>query len=434
MFKVDSLKVMRAMLETIKLQKQGVKDSKWCKDKILLAQAGVVLNEEQHDFLADNLEKTDDYEDLQLQATENFKADHVDAYDSDCDDEAITNAIFMEMSHIGSLNDDTVEPRYDFDIYSEVVPKVVEKNDLLKSVTSHLTTNKIIVKCTKVLAPERVSSTNASGLKPRSNTKNDMIPQPSSKRTKNKVEAHHRKFKSSANKNNHMSDCNANVKNVALSKNFNTICLSCNEYLFSANHDAFVVKYLKKMQKCKVSKSVKQKGKSEWKRTRRIFTSVGLRWKPTGRMFNIEGKICPIIKTSPSTIVPLGNRHYVIRIPIVAPNAKTRIRYSVAKNSLIRAHINSYGHPFNPPNCIVLWYLDSECSKHITGRRDKLINFVSKFIRTVCFGNDHFAAIMGYGDLQMGNILILRVYYIEGLGHNLFFDGQFCDSNPGVAF
>ncbi|GJV73839.1 hypothetical protein Tco_1493834 [Tanacetum coccineum] len=104
----------------------------------------------------------------------------------------------------------------------------------------------------------RVSSTNASGSKPRSDTKNDRIPQPSSRSKKNKVEAHHRKFKSDAHKNNHVSDCNANVKNVALSKNSDTICLSCNECLFSANHDACVVQYLKKMKKCKVAKSANQ--------------------------------------------------------------------------------------------------------------------------------------------------------------------------------
>ncbi|GJT70272.1 hypothetical protein Tco_1029558 [Tanacetum coccineum] len=111
----------------------------------------------------------------------------------------------------------------------------------------------------------RVSSTNASGSKPKRNTKNDRIPQPSSRRMKNKVEAHHRKYKSSANKNNHVLDCNVNVKNVALSKNSDTICLSCNECLFSANHDACVVQYLKKMQKPKMAKSAKQKVKSEWK-------------------------------------------------------------------------------------------------------------------------------------------------------------------------
>ncbi|GJR35721.1 hypothetical protein Tco_1211405 [Tanacetum coccineum] len=69
----------------------------------------------------------------------------------------------------------------------------------------------------------------------------------------------------------------------------------------------------------------------------------------------------------------------------------------------------------------------------MTGHRDKLINFVSKFIRTVQFGNDHFAAIMGYGDLQIGNILISRVYYVEGLCHNLFSVGKFCDLDLKVA-
>ncbi|GKF92282.1 hypothetical protein Tco_0279001 [Tanacetum coccineum] len=139
----------------------------------------------------------------------------------------------------------------------------------------------------------RVSSTNASGSKPRSKTKNDRILQPSSRSKKNKVEAHHRKFKSSANKNNHVSDSNANVKNVALSKKTDTICLSCNECLFSANHDACVIQYLKKIQKRKVAKSVKQKVKSEWKPTGRIFKTVGLKWIPIGGTFNLVEKPCP---------------------------------------------------------------------------------------------------------------------------------------------
>nr|GEW18700.1 retrovirus-related Pol polyprotein from transposon TNT 1-94 [Tanacetum cinerariifolium] len=43
---------------------------------------------------------------------------------------------------------------------------------------------------------------------------------------------------------------------------------------------------------------------------------------------------------------------------------------------------------------------------------------LSKFVYvsgTLCFGNDHIATIMGYGDLQRGNILITRVYFVEGL-------------------
>ncbi|GJW34884.1 hypothetical protein Tco_0057804 [Tanacetum coccineum] len=52
----------------------------------------------------------------------------------------------------------------------------------------------------------------------------------------------------------------------------------------------------------------------------------------------------------------------------------------------------------------------------------------------VRFGNDHFVAIMGYGDLQMGNICISHVHYVEGLCHNLLFVRKFCDSNLEVAF
>ncbi|GJZ01299.1 hypothetical protein Tco_0519260 [Tanacetum coccineum] len=82
--------------------RKRVKDSEWFKDKMLLAQAeeaGVVLDEEQQDFLADSLEETNDY----------------------CDDEATTNTIFMaNFSPVGSLNDDTVAPRYDSDTLYEV--------------------------------------------------------------------------------------------------------------------------------------------------------------------------------------------------------------------------------------------------------------------------------------------------------------------------
>nr|GEZ47492.1 hypothetical protein [Tanacetum cinerariifolium] len=43
-------------------------------------------------------------------------------------------------------------------------------------------------------------------------------------------------------------------------------------------------------------------------------------------------------------------------------------------------------------------------------------------------------AILGYGDLKWGNITITRVYFVEGLGHNLFSVGQFCDADLEVAF
>ncbi|GKE87417.1 putative ribonuclease H-like domain-containing protein, partial [Tanacetum coccineum] len=53
------------------------------------------------------------------------------------------------------------------------------------------------------------------------------------------------------------------------------------------------------------------------------------------------------------------------------------------------------------------------------------------------YGSDVFSEIgkiMGYGDYQMGNVMISRVYYVEGLGHDLFSVGQFCDSDLEIAF
>ncbi|GJY45560.1 retrovirus-related pol polyprotein from transposon TNT 1-94 [Tanacetum coccineum] len=83
---------------------------------------------------------------------------------------------------------------------------------------------------------------------------------------------------------------------------------------------------------------------------------------------------------------------------------------------------------------LILWIVDSGCSNHMTGNLQLLRNFIEKFIRTVCFGNDHFAAITGYGDYVQGDLTICYVYYVKGLGYNLFSVGQFCDGDLEVAF
>nr|GFB86248.1 hypothetical protein [Tanacetum cinerariifolium] len=68
----------------------------------------------------------------------------------------------------------------------------------------------------------------------------------------------------------------------------------------------------------------------------------------------------------------------------------------------------------------------------MTGNRLK--NFVKKFLGTVRFGNNDFAVIAGYGDVVIGSMTIKKVYYVEGLGHNLFSVGIFCDKGLEVAF
>nr|GEU97236.1 retrovirus-related Pol polyprotein from transposon TNT 1-94 [Tanacetum cinerariifolium] len=83
---------------------------------------------------------------------------------------------------------------------------------------------------------------------------------------------------------------------------------------------------------------------------------------------------------------------------------------------------------------ICLWIIDLGCSKHMMGNRALLTNFGEKFLRTVRFGNNDFVVIAGYRDVINGSMMIKKVYYVEGLGHNLFSIRQFCDKGLEVAF
>ncbi|GJZ51900.1 retrovirus-related pol polyprotein from transposon TNT 1-94, partial [Tanacetum coccineum] len=164
----------------------------------------------------------------------------------------------------------------------------------------------------------------------------------------------------------------------------------------------------------------------EWKPTGKVFNSVGYKWKPTGRTFTLVGNTCPLTRITATNKVPL---RVPIPLEVVAP-----------KHVVTRVYTRRPKVPKSIPNSkpkvvqIVLWYLDFGCSKHMTGDRSQLTNFVHKFLGTVKFDNDQVAKIMEYGDYQIGNVTISRVYYVEGLGHNLFSIGQLCDSDLEVAF
>nr|GFC02720.1 integrase, catalytic region, zinc finger, CCHC-type, peptidase aspartic, catalytic [Tanacetum cinerariifolium] len=64
----------------------------------------------------------------------------------------------------------------------------------------------------------------------------------------------------------------------------------------------------------------------------------------------------------------------------------------------------------------------------MTGNLKLLINFIWKFMGTVRFRNDHVVAILGFGDLQWGNILITRVYFVEGLPKFKYHKEHLCPS------
>nr|GEW18259.1 hypothetical protein [Tanacetum cinerariifolium] len=78
---------------------------------------------------------------------------------------------------------------------------------------------------------------------------------------------------------------------------------------------------------------------------------------------------------------------------------------------------------------------DSDCDVLSSAKAVVMKIFQAAILKfSLRFGNDHIAKIMGYGDYQTGNVTISQVYYVEGLGHNLFSVGQFCDSDLEVAF
>ncbi|GKA14076.1 retrovirus-related pol polyprotein from transposon TNT 1-94 [Tanacetum coccineum] len=284
---------------------------------------------------------------------------------------------------------------------------------------------------TQAALPLRVKpSTSASGSQPSGNTKKDKIRQAPSSTQKNKVEAHPRKVKSSL-KN---KDCVAESKGTAhvqhsrLNANSELKCVKCNGCMLSANHDLCVLDFINNVNARNKSKSVKKNSKKKvWKPTRKVFTKIGYIWRPTGRTFTIVRNVCPLTRITTTTEVPL-------RKPTALENETPKPVITLVYSRKPRKSKTNVPDSKSKVVQIVLWYLDSGCSKHMTGDRSQLTNFVNKFLGIVKFGNDHVAKILGYGDYHIGNVTISRVYYVEGLVHNLFSVGQFCDSNLEVAF
>ncbi|GJV29065.1 retrovirus-related pol polyprotein from transposon TNT 1-94 [Tanacetum coccineum] len=235
-------------------------------------------------------------------------------------------------------------------------------------------------------------SISASKSQPSSNTKKDKILQTPSSTQKNKVKTHPRIIKSSLKNKNCFVESKetANVQNSNLNANSELLC-----------------------------KSSKRK---VWKPTRKVFTNIGYTWRSTGWTFTIVGNALALTRITTAAAVP--------------PRKPTTLETDTHKpfKTLVYSRKPRKSKTNVPVVQIVLWYLDSGYSKHMTGDRSQLTNFVNKFLGTIKFKNDHVEKILGYGDYHNENVMISRVYYVEGLRHNLFSVGQFCNSNLEVAF
>nr|GEZ00094.1 ribonuclease H-like domain-containing protein [Tanacetum cinerariifolium] len=250
------------------------------------------------------------------------------------------------------------------------------------------------------LSSTGVDDTKTRRPQPRSNTKHDRVPSASkssqSKNKEAKVEEHHRNLPVSKN-NKHISSACNNIKIDSQDVISKVVCAMCKKCLICVNHDECLRNYVNgnkscgRKQKANVFFKENQK-KYQPKVTKpkkpgfleRLATPKPskprflLRWSPTGRLFDQKGNVVDSSESESQSDCSNGD------------NACT----SNTMEPKIKRFLTS---------------------TYLLGR------------------NDHVAAILGFDDLQWGNILITKVYFIEGFGHNLFSVGQFCDSNLEVA-
>nr|GEU50318.1 hypothetical protein [Tanacetum cinerariifolium] len=242
-----------------------------------------------------------------------------------------------------------------------------------------------------------IDNTKTRRLQPRSNTKNDRVLSVSKSSCNNnkgvEVEEHHKNLLLSKNKKHMSSACN-NVKLDSQNVNSKVVCAMCKQCLISVNHDACLLNYVNgKTSRCKkqnANASINEKQKKQQSKVQKT-KKVGfierlatpkpskprsfLRWSPTGRLFDLKGKI------------------------IASSESESQSDCSNGDNACT-------SNPLEPK--------------------------IKRFQNSTSFLGRLSKFVYGFGDLQWGNILITMVYFVEGLGYNLV--GQFCDSDLEVAF
>ncbi|GJR51912.1 retrovirus-related pol polyprotein from transposon TNT 1-94, partial [Tanacetum coccineum] len=236
-----------------------------------------------------------------------------------------------------------------------------EQCDTLNSNT-HIHVGQLHTQKTNVPVPPSTGVncyTNASGSQPRSNTKKNKISPAKGVNTK-KVEEHPRTNKSNLRTMNRV-DSSSSSKRIVINSNSDSVCQTCNKCLIFANHDMCVVDYL---QSVKAPPSIHN------------IHNVVRKVKPTGRIFTLEEQ-CPLTRlTKPKVVSAKQNENQAITCANQQePN-------------------QNWGSIFpNSPSSSVF----------------KCRSYRSSFVR---FGNDHFGAIMGYGDYVIGESVISREAFL----------------------
>nr|GEW48086.1 hypothetical protein [Tanacetum cinerariifolium]GEW48614.1 hypothetical protein [Tanacetum cinerariifolium] len=262
----------------------------------------------------------------------------------------------------------------------------------------NLVSNKPMLSSTRVKP-----SISASGSQPSGNTKKNKIQRPPGSTQKNKVEAHLSTVKSSLKNKNSIVEPKgpAILQHSKLNANFKLIYVKCNGCMLYDNHDLCVPSFIND--------------------------------RPTGRTFTIVGNACLLTSITTTTEVPsrkpialeTDTPKPVVTLVYSSKPRKSRTTNPVRKSNVIKS-VSA-----NKKELSKSW---GSTVSNIPSSSPDQYRLSKLFSGTVTFENDHVEKIIGYDDYQIGNVMISRVYYVKGLGHNLFSVGQFCDSNLEVAF
>ncbi|GJV43994.1 retrovirus-related pol polyprotein from transposon TNT 1-94 [Tanacetum coccineum] len=258
-----------------------------------------------------------------------------------------------------------------------------------------------------------IPTTSVSRPQLKSNQLEDRVMSNNSQGKKQEVEDHRRKFKFSNNKTS-VTACNDSLN--AKTSNVNFVCVTCGKCVLNDNHDLCVLHYINGVNSRTRQPMVVPISTREPKQN--VNQSVATSSKKTVATDSTVKKSRNITRKLYEQVSKTCSWWYPKYTP-PGYNWKPKSQKGNVNPNLVE---------------IVLFIVDSGCSKHMTGNLKLLTNFVEKFLGTVKFGNDQIAPILGYGDLVQGTITIKRVYYVEGLNHNLFSVGQFCDADLEVAF
>ncbi|GJW15109.1 retrovirus-related pol polyprotein from transposon TNT 1-94, partial [Tanacetum coccineum] len=258
-----------------------------------------------------------------------------------------------------------------------------------------------------------IPNTSVSRPQLKSNHLEDRVLSNNSQGKKQEVEDHRRKFKFSNNKT-FVTACNDSLN--AKTSNVNFVCVTCGKCVLNDNHDLCVLHYINGVNS----------------RTRQPMAVPVSTTKPK---HNVNQSVAISSKKTVATDSTVKKSRNITRKLYEQVSKTCSWWYPKYTPSGYKWKPKSQKGNVNPNLVeIVLFIVDSGCSKHMTGNLKLLTNFVEKFLGTVKFGNDQIAPILGYGDLVQGTFTIKRVYYVEGLNHNLFSVGQFCDADLEVAF